>query len=294
MSIEKSLHSSPQLVFKQQGVAVAPKQLVALYKKSQQSNIPVTALIEVYQRGMLNYMLVKEQVKETAEQFAFNRVNSFIAGGKAMELDKDLVEKNRGLWDNIHAKRERIKHGSGEHMRKPGSKGAPTPQDLKRSQTKEEYTGAEKVSKDHINPANRFVGTNELTNNYKETTPGQSKTLSIIKKVVKEQQEINECANGKCMCAQGNIDETETWQHAKYKNKEGGMTRAGVMAYRREHPGSKLKTAVTTKPSKLKAGSKAANRRKSFCARMSGVEGPMKKPNGEPTRKALALRKWNC
>ena len=35
-------------------------------------------------------------------------------------------------------------------------------------------------------------------------------------------------------------------------------------------------------------------RKKSFCARMSGVDGPMKKPNGEPTRKALALRKWNC
>jgi hypothetical protein len=44
----------------------------------------------------------------------------------------------------------------------------------------------------------------------------------------------------------------------------------------------------------LKAGSKAANRRKSFCARMSGVEGPMKDEKGRPTRKALALRKWNC
>jgi hypothetical protein len=51
--------------------------------------------------------------------------------------------------------------------------------------------------------------------------------------------------------------------------------------------------AVTTPPSKLKKGSKAANRRKSFCARMSGVKGPMRK-NGKPTRKALALRKWNC
>jgi hypothetical protein len=52
--------------------------------------------------------------------------------------------------------------------------------------------------------------------------------------------------------------------------------------------------AVTTKPSKLKPGSKAAKRRKSFCARMSGMPGPMKKPNGKPTRKALALKKWNC
>lgn len=52
----------------------------------------------------------------------------------------DLEEK-RGLWDNIHAKRKRIAAGSGEHMRKPGSKGAPTSADLKNSQTKtESYT----------------------------------------------------------------------------------------------------------------------------------------------------------
>jgi len=74
----------------------------------------------------------------------------------------------------------------------------------------------------------------------------------------------------------------------------GGMTKKGVEAHRRANPGSKLQTAVTTKPSKLKPGSKAANRRKSFCARMSGVEGPMKDEKGRPTRKALALKKWNC
>jgi len=88
--------------------------------------------------------------------------------------------------------------------------------------------------------------------------------------------------------------ETAAWQKSSGKNKNGGLNRKGVMSYRREHPGSKLQTAVTTKPSKLKPGSKAAKRRKSFCARMSGVKGPMKKPNGKPTRKALALRKWNC
>ena len=75
---------------------------------------------------------------------------------------------------------------------------------------------------------------------------------------------------------------------------KGGLNRKGVASYRRANPGSKLKMAVTTPPSKLKKGSKAANRRKSFCARMSGVKGPAKKPNGEPTRKTLALRKWNC
>ena len=73
------------------------------------------------------------------------------------------------------------------------------------------------------------------------------------------------------------------------KSKTGGLTAKGREKYNRE-TGSKLKAPVT---GKAKPGSKDANRKKSFCARMSGVEGPMEK-NGKPTRKALALRKWNC
>ena len=88
--------------------------------------------------------------------------------------------------------------------------------------------------------------------------------------------------------------ETAAWRRSAGKSKKGGLNAKGVASYRAEHPGSHLQMAVTTKPSKLKPGSKAAKRRKSFCARMSGVKGPMKKPNGKPTRKALALRKWNC
>lgn len=87
---------------------------------------------------------------------------------------------------------------------------------------------------------------------------------------------------------------TAAWSRKEGKNPEGGLNRRGIASYRAQNPGSKLSMAVTTKPSKLDPDSKAAKRRKSFCARMSGVEGPMKKPNGEPTRKALALRKWNC
>jgi hypothetical protein len=90
------------------------------------------------------------------------------------------------------------------------------------------------------------------------------------------------------------IDEVAAWQRKEGKNPEGGLNRKGIESYRRENPGSKLSMAVTTKPSKLKPGSKAANRRKSFCARMGGMEGPMKDEKGRPTRKALALKKWNC
>ena len=87
---------------------------------------------------------------------------------------------------------------------------------------------------------------------------------------------------------------TAAWTRKEGKDPKGGLNAKGVASYRRANPESKLQTAVTTKPSKLKAGSKDANRRKSFCARMGGVKGPMKDEKGRPTRKALALRKWNC
>jgi hypothetical protein len=87
------------------------------------------------------------------------------------------------------------------------------------------------------------------------------------------------------------VDETAAWKRKEGKSPTGGLNAKGVASYRKENPGSKLKMAVT---GKVKPGSKAAKRRKSFCARMSGMKGPMKKPNGEPTRKALSLRKWKC
>ena len=90
------------------------------------------------------------------------------------------------------------------------------------------------------------------------------------------------------------VSETAAWTRREGKSPTGGLNARGVASYRAENPGSRLKTAVTTPPSELKAGSKAAKRRKSFCARMGGMAGAMKDENGKPTRKALALRKWNC
>jgi hypothetical protein len=72
----------------------------------------------------------------------------------------------------------------------------------------------------------------------------------------------------------------------KDKSPTGGLTESGRRKYNKEgHHLQKPVTKVKTK--------KDASRRKSFCARMSGVKGPMMK-NGKPTRKALALRKWKC
>ena len=88
---------------------------------------------------------------------------------------------------------------------------------------------------------------------------------------------------------------TPAWQRKEGKNPSGGLNAKGVASYRRANPGSKLKTAVTTKPSKLKKGSKAANRRKSFCARMPGMRKRQKASNNTgQDRLSKSLRKWNC
>ena len=97
-----------------------------------------------------------------------------------------------------------------------------------------------------------------------------------------------------CGCDKQIDEKSPAWKRKEGKNPEGGLNRKGIASYRRENPGSKLSMAVTTKPSKLKPDSKAAKRRKSFCARMGGMKGPMKDEKGRPTRKALALKKWNC
>ena len=93
------------------------------------------------------------------------------------------------------------------------------------------------------------------------------------------------------------IDEVAAWQRKEGKSESGGLNRKGIESYRRENPGSKLSMAVTTKPSKLKPGSKAANRRKSFCARMGGMKKRLtsaKTANDPDSRINKALRKWNC
>jgi hypothetical protein len=93
------------------------------------------------------------------------------------------------------------------------------------------------------------------------------------------------------------LDEVAAWQRKEGKNPEGGLNQKGIASYRAENPGSKLSTAVTTEPSKLKAGSKAANRRKSFCARMSGMKRKLtsaKTASDPDSRINKSLRKWNC
>ena len=102
------------------------------------------------------------------------------------------------------------------------------------------------------------------------------------------------CGKNPCECE--HVEEGETW--SKHNNpRAGGMSKKSVKSYRRSHPGSKIQTAVTTKPSKLKKGSKAAKRRKSFCARMKGMKKSRtsaktaRDPNSNINK---SLRRWNC
>jgi len=202
--VKKFKTFDPQLVFAEQiagsAIALTNEAKLSLYKKSQKSGIPTNILETVYYRG---YKIWNESFGQTPEQFAFDRVNSFIAGGFAAQLDDDLMEK-RGLWDNIHAKRERIKNGSGEHMRKPGSKGAPTADALKNSQNESfgdnymkqgrEYLklkrAKEKAAK-NPQPKMTSMDTDDLVKQYlaKGGTIKKEErtTLSTIKNVIREE-----------------------------------------------------------------------------------------------------------
>ncbi len=80
------------------------------------------------------------------------------------------------------------------------------------------------------------------------------------------------------------------WTRKEGKNPEGGLNAKGRASLRAQ--GHDIKPPVSAK--QAKKSPKAAARRKSFCARMSGMPGPMKDEKGRPTRKALSLRKWDC
>ena len=95
-----------------------------------------------------------------------------------------------------------------------------------------------------------------------------------------------------CQQCEGSITERGADSKGHYRSTDSGagMTAKGVAAVNRK-TGGNLKTAVT---GKVKPGSKAAGRRKSFCARMGGMKGPMKDEKGRPTRKAMSLKRWKC
>jgi hypothetical protein len=131
------------------------------------------------------------------------------------------------------------------------------------------------------------------------TAKGRAKTIkqgvADTKRWHRENPDYN--YKGKGLSKMKSGGSTPAWTRSEGKNPEGGLNAKGVASYRAANPGSKLKTAVTTKPSKLKPGSKAAGRRKSFCSRMSGMKKKLtsaKTANDPNSRINKSLRKWNC
>ena len=129
-------------------------------------------------------------------------------------------------------------------------------------------------------PQKHEWGTDASTRYAKSMTPGENK------KKGKKMSETKDFFAFRAALAEDGMDgHTVKGGHKRTVKQGAGMTKKGVAKYRRENPGSKLQTAVTTPPSKLKPGSKAAGRRKSFCARSRGWTGE---------RGRAARRRWNC
>jgi hypothetical protein len=142
-------------------------------------------------------------------------------GKEFARADEGKKFKEGGLYANIHAKRERIAEGSGEKMRKPGSKGAPTAQAFRES------AKTAKMKKGGVSLA-----------------VGRGEKLSV--------------------------------------EKGAGLTAKGRKKFNR------------ATGSNLQAPQEKGPRHDSFCARMSGMPGPMKDEKGRPTRKAASLKRWHC
>jgi len=153
-------------------------------------------------------------------------------------------------------------------MRRPGEKGRPTAADFKAASESVELTADEQ--------------------------------FDLIEEYVTELAETNNIDPESIWETLESVDDNELLEYAidkkGHKSSEGGLTQKGVDAYNRK-TGGNLQTAVTTPPSKLKPGSKAANRRKSFCARMGGMKKRLtsaKTARDPDSRINKALRKWNC
>jgi hypothetical protein len=175
--------------------AVLPEDVATstLMKKAEKTGIPFSTLREVFERGSFAW---EDDGKITQEQFAFSRVNSYIAKGRAWSLDADLREEKavydsldgafnelaekRGLWDNIHAKRKRIKAGSGERMRKPGSKGAPTTSAFRDAAESVEDQVGNKVADTARHGKVQYVGVRTAA--HKETGTQERQEVQYIKR----------------------------------------------------------------------------------------------------------------
>jgi hypothetical protein len=281
----------------------------ALTKKSNKSGVELPILEEVFRRGLSSWnpYICKNS---TQEQWAFARVNSFISGGKAVELDSDLAESLRKKKIDINNPDNRLDGTTTANIafrqNTPGQTVSERIIHTKYGGTDEPcWTGyvqkGTKIKNGKVVPNCVPIGEgaesgcpliDEEEVWDKPNPKKKSKSLSPAQKakakarakaagrpypnlvdnmaVAKEEVELEE--------------KSAAWQRKEGKNPKGGLNEKGRKSYERENPGSDLK------PPQPQGGA----RQRSFCARMGGMPGPMKDSKGRPTRKALALRKWRC
>jgi hypothetical protein len=181
---------------------------------------------------------------------------------------------------------------------------------LKRNREVTKSSGGKHIEISKYNPMTGTGVFKEKDVEYK--TKGSPRVKYVEKQVVKRDNDLNWKSSkesrklvigGKKVKSTSDFQKYKTggstaaWTRKEGKNPTGGLNAKGVASYRAANPGSKLKTAVTTKPSKIKPGSEAAGRRKSFCSRMSGMKKKLtssKTANDPNSRINKSLRKWNC
>tara|TARA_R100001509_G_scaffold160285_1_gene127852 strand:+ start:687 stop:1601 length:915 start_codon:yes stop_codon:yes gene_type:complete len=167
------------------------KKIAGLVKKAEKSGMPYGILKQVYNRGMAAWR-TGHRPGTSPQQWAFARVNSFVTKSKGTwgGADKDLAAKVRksestkkeSLWANIHKKRQRIKRGSGERMRKKGEKGAPTAAQMKRAKS-ESVTEDSKMKKQSDSQLKDLM---KKMRDLEKKDPKKPSTQHMIKRIEKE------------------------------------------------------------------------------------------------------------
>ncbi len=282
----------------------------SLQKKAAKSGIDLSILEEVFKRGLSSWnpYICKNS---TQEQWAFARVNSFISEGKAAELDADLSEVVKKKKIDINNPDNRL---DGTKTAKQAYQQATPGQPISERIIHTKYGGTDepcwtgyvqkgtKVKNGKVVPNCVPIGESTeggcpLIGEEEEVwdKPNPKKKSKKLSPAQKAKAKARAKAAGRpypnlvdnMAVAKEEVELEEkspAWQRKEGKNPKGGLNEKGRKSYERENPGSDLK------PPQPGGGP----RKKSFCARMGGMPGPMKDSKGRPTRKALALRKWKC
>jgi len=224
------------------------------------------------------------------------------------EMSEEYIDEKKGLWDNIHARRKK-----GLPPKKPGEKGYPKTLDIEEGlKQARANVGASKcwTGKKVGKPPTKMKGGKEVPNcvpanediclsfsqfmqiaedakmgrQTDDQLSAAHKKFSAMDQLSPANQFMLKRIQREINRRKKSVSESAAWQRKEGKNPSGGLNEKGRKSYERENPGSDLKAPQP----------EGGPRKRSFCARMGGMPGPMKDEKGRPTRKALALRKWKC